>query len=200
MRLFVAVELDQEVVERLARLVRELREALPDIRWARRESLHLTLRFLGEVDESRVDELSAVLEEAAGSVGGAIRLEVEGLGTFGDRKRPRVVWAGVRERTGALEALVEAVERAVVSRGFERESKPFRPHLTLARLKRSSPGLGRALAARAGTDLGVSTISEITLMRSRLRPEGAEYKALRKFSLGAADRRGSGEGDPGGTP
>lgn len=183
MRLFVALDLDESVMGRLDELLGELRRELPEIRWARREGLHLTLRFLGEVDEARVPALCQALEGVAEATA-PFRVEVEGLGTFGDRRRPKVVWAGVQERSGALEELQGRVERAAVEAGFETESRPFRAHLTLARLKRSHPGLGRALAPRAALKLGASRAGSMTLIQSRLSPEGARYTPVRSFAFG----------------
>ena len=158
----------------------ELRHELADIRWARRASFHLTLKFLGEVDEALIPALQGRLQQAA-AASGAFEIAVEGLGTFGDRKRPRVVWAGIHERTGALDALQAGVEGAADSEGIEAEARPFRPHLTLARLKRSHPGLGRALAPRSSISLGSSRVSGFTLMQSRLEPGGTLYTPLHRF-------------------
>ena len=183
MRLFVAVELDAEVLDRIGQLTGELGREVPSVRWARRESLHLTLKFLGEVDDGRVPALCERLASAVRGAGGPFPMEVEGLGTFGDSLKPRVVWAGIQERSGALEALRNAVEGAAVAEGFDPEPRSFRPHLTLARLKGGAAGLGRALATRAGARLGTSVVRGVTLMSSRLSPSGAQYSAVRRFEL-----------------
>jgi 2'-5' RNA ligase len=183
MRLFVALSLPEPVLERLEDLLSELGRAVPDVRWARPGSLHVTLKFLGEVEEPRIPSLCAALSAAAGRAGTRFSMEVEGLGTFGDRRHPRVVWVGIHERTGALAALQEVVEGVCVGEGFEKEGRPFRPHLTLARLKGRFPGLGRALATRAGVKLGAFRVSSFSLIQSLLRPEGARYVPLERFVL-----------------
>jgi 2'-5' RNA ligase len=184
MRLFVAIELEEALLNRIMDLVGKLRGELPKIRWSRREAIHLTLRFLGEVDAGRVAALEESLSRSAARATGGFTVEVEGLGTFGDRRRPRVVWAGVQERSGALESLRGAVEEASLAVGFEGEERPFRPHLTLARLKHSHPDLGRALATRAAVRLGSSLVKSFSLIESRLSTEGASYSRVALFGLG----------------
>lgn len=183
MRLFVAVEIPSEVLEALARLIEDLRRDAPGVRWSDPSRIHLTIKFLGEVDEAAASELSARLERAAASVAGGAGVLVRGVGTFGGRS-PRVVWAGV-EAPG-LVPLRDAVEEAAAACGFPRESRPFKPHLTLARLKKPSPRLGAALARQAGREIGRFEARSCALIRSLLRPDGAEYLRLREFGMGEA--------------
>lgn len=185
MRLFVAVELSEAIREQVRALLDGLKRDVPEVRWARPEALHVTLKFLGEVESERVDPLCEALERASGA--GApppFDIEVEGLGTFGDRKRPRVVWAGLRERTGALEELQGAVEQACEALGFPLEERRFHPHLTLARIKGPMPSLGRALATRSGVRLGSAQVGSFALVRSELQPDGALHTVLKRFALG----------------
>jgi 2'-5' RNA ligase len=185
-RLFVAVDLPGPLRGRVEELLAELRREVPDVRWTRAEGIHLTLKFLGEVEEGRVGEVAGALAGAARRARGGFTVVVAGLGTFGDRGRPRVVWAGVREPTGSLARLHAEVESAAGPLGFPPEGRPFSPHLTLARLKAPSRHLGRALAARAQTEVGAFEVGACCLFQSLLRPSGAEYARLGEFPLGSA--------------
>lgn len=185
MRLFVAVEIPGAVRASLEALLAELRRDVRDVRWSRVESIHLTLKFLGEVEEPRLGPLSGALEAAASAAAGGFEVGVGALGTFGDPRRPRVVWAGVRDPAGGLAALQEAVEAACEGCGFPREERAFSPHLTLARPKGPSRDLSRALPARAGWEGGRFAVASIVLFQSLLKPEGAAYLPLRVLGLGA---------------
>lgn len=131
--------------------LRERREKLP-VKWVRPENIHLSLKFLGEVDEAREPELRAALQQAAGSraEARAITVHVEGFGVFPDYHRPRVVWAGVAPDP-ALELLQHGVEQAFAPLGFPTDARPFRPHVTLGRAGRDArprdfAGLAEVLA------------------------------------------------------
>jgi RNA 2',3'-cyclic 3'-phosphodiesterase len=189
LRLFVAVDLPAEMRAHLETLLTLLRREARDVRWARSSGVHLTLKFLGEVEESRLGSLGAALGRAAGSVAGGFPLAIGGFGTFGDRRRPRVVWLGAREESGALMRLAAAIESACGSEGFPREDRAFSPHLTLARLKSPSRSLQKALAAGEPGELGSLQVTSFVLFQSLLRPEGAEYVKIREFPLAAS--RGS---------
>jgi len=185
MRTFVAVDLPAHARGALEALLQQLGREVPDVRWARSAGIHLTLKFLGEIQEARVPSLAASLLGAASSVAGGFPVAIRRLGTFGDRRSPRVVWVGVEEPAGSLGRLQRAVDEACAGEGFARETRPFSPHLTLARLKAPSRSLGRALTARPDLDLGSFPIERVTLFQSILRPEGAQYVRLRDFPLAA---------------
>jgi len=183
-RLFAAADLPAGTREHLADLLAELSREAPEIRWARPGSIHLTLKFLGEVAEEAVPSLAAALDRAAAEASGAIPIGVAGIGTFGERKRPRVVWVGITDPEGALARLAGSVERSFEREGFAPEDRPFSPHLTLARPKAPSPRLAAALASRSRIDLGASEIASVILFQSRLGPEGATYVRLHEAPLG----------------
>ncbi len=192
-RTFVAVELDaslrQALVQAQARLRSRLEQAAgPGVRvqWVRPDSIHLTLKFLGDIPEERVGEIRTAL---TGAVARQVRLSVpaEGLGAFPDARAPRVLWVGLLERDGALTRLASEVETALVAIGFAPESKPFHPHLTLARIKERSRDVGRALS-RGGLleqDMkpGALAVDAVCLMQSELRPSGAVYTELCRLPL-----------------
>ena len=181
MRAFIAIALPDEIHRELAREQAAFRAACPDARWTRAEGIHLTLKFLGEIREPQVKQVTAALT----SLGNFNRFEVEvkGFGCFPDARRPRVFWAGVAAPPD-LARLAAGVEDAMASLGFEREQRNYNPHLTLARFNnpRPKPRLQDAIALQAGVSLGQFEVSEFFLFESRLSPGGAEYRKVARFS------------------
>ena len=181
MRAFIAIALPDEIHRELARQQAAFRAACPDARWTRAEGIHLTLKFLGEIREPQVKQVTAALT----SLGNFNRFEVEvkGFGCFPDARRPRVFWAGVAAPPD-LARLAAGVEDAMASLGFEREQRNYNPHLTLARFNnpRQKPRLQDAIALQAGVSLGQFEVSEFFLFESRLSPGGAEYLKVARFS------------------
>lgn len=172
MRLFVAIALPEPVQQQLAQLRRELAGA----RWVRPEQLHLTLAFLGEVAEERLEQLTAAL--------GSIRyqpfaLQFDRLGCFPNQRHPRVVWIGLQPNP-ELQRLAQAVQAAVTACGISLEERPFHPHITLARLKQADP---RQLAALLTQQPALPEVAVATflLFQSRLSVQGAEHRVLRRF-------------------
>jgi 2'-5' RNA ligase len=187
-RTFLAVELSDAVRSALGREIARLARALPHVRWADPAGMHLTLSFLGELDDARLaDATAAAIEAAADSQPFTLRLA--GLGSFGPPRAPRVIWAGVG---GDVQRLVELQERlagALEARGFPREQRPFAPHLTLARLKVAPPPaeLARLPQLLAAPVASVAwPVDAIAVMKSEpLRP-AARYTRLERVLLGAA--------------
>ena len=195
MRLFVAVDLPDSLRAALARERNRLKAACgpgEGVRWSRPEGLHLTLKFLGEVAAARLAEVSAALA----STGGFEPFDVGagGFGFFPSARRPRVFWVGL-DAPPALGELAARIESAMEPLGFARETRPFQPHLTLARFagQRAQPALEAALSAAGGANWGRFTVREYFLFESRLRPGGAEYSKLACFP-------GDGAGTPRGLP
>ena len=186
-RTFVAVELEGKVLATLEQQIARLRRALPEVRWAEVSSLHLTLAFLGELDDAKL----AAATEAAAEVAVAARpftLQVAGLGTFGPSWAPRVVWAGLAGEMGALLALQRRLVLALEACGFPREERPFAPHLTLARLKQplGAEALARltAILQAHRTRAALLPVKALAVMQSELLRSGARYTCLRACALG----------------
>ncbi|NDJ33589.1 MAG: RNA 2',3'-cyclic phosphodiesterase [Chloroflexi bacterium] len=180
-RLFIACELPDEVRSKLARTLDNLKKRTDAPRWVRAESIHLTVKFLGDTPTERIPEIEGMLLEAAArSTPHSVTLK--GLGVFPNLQRPRVLWGGLH---GELEPL-HALHKAVCARlGWEK--RPFTPHLTLARIKSRKAGQQAADLVRSGAYSGaIATwhINSVSLMRSDLQPTGAVYTCLRSFPLG----------------
>ncbi|MGA8035620.1 MAG: RNA 2',3'-cyclic phosphodiesterase [Candidatus Acidiferrales bacterium] len=180
MRLFVAITPPEEIRQRLIRTMEQLKPLSRWPRWVRPEGLHLTLKFLGDVEPEQLDAVVAALREVRAAR--PIEIQFRGVGSFSKHDRPRVLWAGLRE-SEELAALAASVERRMLALGFANEEREFSPHITLARIQ--SPegidNLARAAAAFASYDFGTMHVREFQLFQSTLRPTGAEYAWLRNF-------------------
>jgi 2'-5' RNA ligase len=199
-RSFVAIELSEEAIGALDRVQRGLKKEAPRdaVRWSRPESIHLTLQFLGDVASERIGAISEALRGVCAGQGPFV-MEMRDLGVFPNPRRPRVIWVGISEPSGALAALQKGVSQALEPLGFEPEQRAFTPHLTLGRaLRRAST---RELAALGELithfDVGVLsrvTVDRVILMRSDLKPDGAVYTPQAVLALGASADQEAGFG------
>jgi 2'-5' RNA ligase len=195
LRVFAAVELPEEVRARVAVASRDLVAGIRAAKPVAVENLHVTVRFVGEVEDAAVGALCAAVGEAAASVatsGAPLSAELRGFGVFPDRRRPRIVWAGIADPRGVFPALEAAVSERLAALGHARESRPYSAHLTVARLGEGvrDPGVLPARLAAAERDppaFGAFPVRELTVFRSELGRGGSRYTALARFPL-AKDR------------
>ena len=184
-RAFVAANLDSGLKAALARVQDRLKATRADVGWVRPENLHLTLKFLGQVEDGRLGAIGEAIAAAATGCG-PIRLVFEGLGAFPYPRAARVVWIGLSHGAEALAKLQTRIETGLESLGFAREERPFTAHLTLGRVR--SPAyreqLARALTGAPTETLGEMVLDRIELMKSDLHVAGARYSILQSFSLG----------------
>jgi 2'-5' RNA ligase len=180
-RTFVAVLLSDELRSRLAVEIDGLRRH-PGVAWVAAENLHITLKFLGGVDEGRLPTVVAALDAAV--TVGAFDVAVRGLGAFPTPTRPRVIWAGTAPAP-AFTRLAESVDRALVALGFSPEGRAFTAHVTLGRVRepRRDAALTAALEAAATRAFGSLRVERVSLMRSDPSPRGARYTELAGFAL-----------------
>lgn len=182
MRTFIAVPLPIECARTLAEMQSALRRFGADVRWTAVPSIHLTLKFLGEIDPAILPGLTGTLQAVPFSASFTLRLE--GMGAFPNLQRPRVIWCGIEGDRPALSRLQESVEEACVRAGFERETRPFQPHLTLGRVqgKRNLQPLLDYI--KIGTSLRCEFVVEhYRIYRSTLTPQGAIYDVLESIQL-----------------
>ncbi len=183
-RTFIACEISPKLRERLGREMGRLREAAPLVAWVKPENVHLTLKFLGDVKEDDLGELFEELEAEAEGFG-PFSLEVRGVGAFPNWRNPRVVWAGMGEGAEEAVRLAGLVEDLCVDLGYEAEHRPFRPHLTLGRVKIPAHGHGLEGAARemGGIPFGHIDVDEVVVYMSSLRRTGPVYSPMARFEL-----------------
>ncbi len=184
MRLFVAVELSNKVQRVLGRIQTALQPRCDGVRWIPTHQLHITLKFLGDVVDSDVPSACDAVTEAATAIQPFV-MAVRGCGCFPDDRAVRVVWAGLDEPTGSLLACATGPDEALEVAGFDRERRPFSPHITLGRLRQDrSGGAIRAAVEAYSFDTVEQTVKSITLMSSVLSPNGPVYTPVCTAALG----------------
>src|SRR5271166_4828942 len=192
MRLFVALDIDDSIRERIARVAEGVGPFAPDARWVKPESLHVTLKFIGEQQDSAIESIKQSLATVSGA---AIEIQFRGYGFFPTATSARVFWVGMHAGP-ELAALAAAVDQATATLGVPKEDRAFSQHLTLARaaggsgsprrLKGDSPNrafqrLQEKLSALPGPEFGTMTAREFFLYQSQLSPKGSKYTKLERF-------------------
>ncbi len=192
MRLFVALDIDPSIRERIARFLDEVRGLAPAARWVSAESLHVTLKFIGERPDAMVSEIEPAIRSVSAK---AFQLSFHGTGFFPNQNSARVFWIGIEADT-ALGELAAQIERALVPLRIEAENRAFNPHLTLARAGEGAPGRQMsdkpnrtfsALREKFGTmpaaDFGTMRAADFFLYRSQISSRGSQYSKLASFTL-----------------
>ena len=184
-RTFIGIDLGKAIRDRLIALQETLARAGTEVKWVEPDNLHVTLLFLGEVDERQVPPVCAAVAEGAATVM-AFPLSVETVGCFPNVRRPRVLWAGVGEGTQAVCTLHDVLERPLLELGcYRREERQYTPHITLGRVKSDRPTdkLAAALARQAGWKGGETVVREVHVLSSELTPQGPLYTVLSRAKL-----------------
>lgn len=182
-RLFIAIKVQPEpaLLERLKEFQRIFRN--DRIKWVAPESMHLTLKFMGETDEALIPNIREKMEEVRKSHQG-FKMEIKGIGTFGKPGKPRVIWAGI-EGSEPARALQHTIEKATGELGFEAEQRDFKPHLTLARVKfiKHTQQLDELIKRDEKKHFQELPVTAFHLVESKLTPGGPQYKVLASFPL-----------------
>lgn len=182
-RVFVAVGISDEARKQLVDAVDRIRQDVSNgVQWARPDGLHLTLKFLGNIGVDQVPPLLDCLAPVAADTR-PFPIQLAGLGMFPNRRKPRVLWAGVNGDLDALSSLQQSAEDAINSLGHPPERRPFRPHITLGRPRRSASDsqlgrIGRVVAGATPPESVSWKVQSIEVMQSELHPSGARYTVL----------------------
>lgn len=173
MRVFIAVELPEEIKEELNKLVGSLKRSISDVKWVEKENFHITIRFIGEVEEDKVLKLEKILDDI-GSKFSPFKVEIRDIGNF-----PHVLWVGIEEGSDILRNIAYAIEGSLMREGFQPADKLFSPHITLGRVKRSIKKFS------VNKEFGPYSfvVDSITLMESRLFSTGPVYTPIRVVRL-----------------
>jgi 2'-5' RNA ligase len=185
-RTFIAVGLDKSVRDRVVLLQEALAGTGSEVKWVEPENLHVTLLFLGEVDDRDLVNVCRVVAEVAGGLP-PFSMAVQGAGSFPNPRRPHTLWVGVGEGTQELVALHDALEPPLLALGcYRREERQYTPHVTLGRVRSDRPGdaLPAALAKQAGWRCGEQAVREVLVMGSELTPQGPVYTVMGRGKLG----------------
>jgi 2'-5' RNA ligase len=182
-RAFLALEIPDEVKREIELAVDRIRDGLPRSRWVRTSALHVTLKFLGDVEAERLETLTSQLAPLLADLE-PVQVELGGTGFFPSPSRARVAWIG--GTAPGVRPVVEAVEGVTARAGFKRERRRWSLHLTLARIKRPWPVPATERFSTWGQELALSPFeaTEVVLFESELRPTGAVYTALERMPLG----------------
>lgn len=184
LRTFIAIELSETVRQDVARVIAELDRIEAAVRWVKPENLHLTLKFLGDVEEPRLSDLFDGTEEVLRGIQ-AFRITFRGLGAFPHLRRPRVFWIGIEQGADSLKTVQKRIEDRLTGLGFPRDTKAFSPHLTLGRVKKSLRGIFELASTIERMSVGPEEMSveRVVVMKSVLTPEGPIYSKLREVPL-----------------
>jgi len=187
LRSFIAIELPETLKKALAEFQQELGECDPDVRWTRPEHIHLTLKFLGNIEEDKADIIAAKIKEICEGQPG-FKLGILGTGVFPNNRLPRILWAGI-ELKDEIKALQAGIEEAMASLGFEREKRRFSPHLTLGRFRspRGKQAVLDKMDSYRENIFGIMDVNSVLLMRSDLDPGGAKHTKIAEAYLDDTD-------------
>lgn len=186
-RSFLAIELPNSVLKKIEEVQGDLKQSRADVRWVNPRNIHLTLKFFGNIDESKIESIAHAIEGPVTATP-PFSLKVKGLGAFPHLKNLRILWMGLTEGKGVLTILQRQVEEELGKVGFEREERPFQPHLTLGR-SNSSRGRDELIGMMEKyreEEFGEFMVEKLILFKSDLRPTGPIYMALREAKLGIA--------------
>ena len=184
-RSFLAIELPKSIVKKIEEVQEDLKLSRADVRWVSPGKIHLTLKFFGNIDESKIESIFQAIKEPVKATP-SFFLKVNGLGAFPHLKNPRVIWMGLTEGKDNLTTFQQQLEGELEKIGFEREERPFQPHLTLGR-SNSSRGrdeLFGMMEKYTEEEFGEFPVEKVVLFKSDLRPSGPIYTALRELKLG----------------
>ncbi len=185
MRCFVAIDIDDGLRGRIDKLQREFKKRLKNpagIKWVEPKLIHLTIKFLGEIEDTRADQIAQTLESVCGGHKG-FDIEFSTVGSFG--RPPKVIWLGTKKVTAQLEKLAQDIEQAFENLGFEKEQRPFSPHLTIARVKERRPDtqLIEVIGGFGKIDAQSVKADSVCFYKSQLTSAGPVYTLLKKINL-----------------
>ncbi len=187
MRAFIAIELPERIKDFLSRIQGQLKSAGADVKWVEPQNIHLTLKFLGEINEERLVRSAQILEEITRGKN-SFQIRLSSVGAFPKISSPRVVWVGIDKGDSETKEIARALEEAIEKIGISKEDRPFSSHITIGRARSS---LNRdklvvilnKLADNLGGESPEFTVTKIALFKSTLTPKGPIYEALKEAIL-----------------
>jgi len=188
MRVFICFDLNVRTVNNLVLLQEDLHKPIVElggkVRWTPPEDIHLTLKFLGETDDDMVFQIRSKLREVA-KQHPMVEAETVGTGAFPNAKIPRIIWVGTGKGADAIVTLQQDIETALEKLGIQKDDRPFKPHVTIGRIKtqKQRVNLESIILPHADKQYGVSLAKDFALYRSVLHPRGAIYQVIERFPL-----------------
>jgi 2'-5' RNA ligase len=184
-RSFLAIELPKPILRKIEEVQGDLRSTRADVRWVNPEKIHLTLKFFGNIEESRIEPIFKSIEEPIRNTL-PFSLEVRGVGAFPHLRNPRVIWMGLVDGREVLVSFQKQIETQLEKIGFQPEDRPFHPHLTLGRMKssRGKDELVGRIERHKEEEFGDFQVERVILFKSDLKPSGPIYTLLKEIKLG----------------
>ncbi len=188
-RAFVAISLPENIKNHIRAVQAEFKNQGLKMRWVRPENIHITLKFLGDIKKSDIENIEMAMENGARGIS-PLKLMVKGAGVFPGLRRPRVLWAGLKGDTGHLLNFWKELDKNLDKAGFPSENRPFKAHLTIARIKQAidTGKLVEMMEKFAQSESEAFIAGKITLYQSRLKPSGPVYTKLKEVSLAGKTR------------
>ncbi len=191
-RSFIAIDVeDPELVSKIVRIQEEILSSSARLKPVERQNLHFTLKFLGDVEEARIELVVSTMKEVLASFE-PFSMHLRGVGAFPRVSRPNVVWIGVDEGRDIFIEMAKELDRSLAKLGFKRETKGFEPHLTVARVKGYSGDLPEVIRRISDVDVGIMSVEEVRLKKSTLTPKGPIYETLHRVELKRREEAGRG--------
>ena len=188
MRTFIAIELPSEIKNSLSRLQDDLKATQADVKWVAPENIHLTLKFLGEADDKKLEKINKIIDDAAKEKN-RFQMRISSLGAFPKIDFPRVIWVGVDMGDKEVKAIAEELEEKIAQIGIPEENRPFSSHITIGRTRTSLNRERLVQDLKNKAELGARKlefyVTKITLFKSTLTPRGPIYEALKEINLKA---------------
>ena len=183
MRVFIAVDIDdQKIISHIVSIGREIKASGAHVKLVEPENIHITLKFLGEIQEKDLEIVNSIVSESVEGIK-KFYINMVGVGAFPTPKNPRVIWVGVSEGAQELTNLAVKVSSQLERLGFRKENRPFSPHVTICRVKRYNPRLKELIKRYEDQEFGKFLVKEVRVKQSKLTPQGPIYKTLFRKEL-----------------
>lgn len=184
MRIFISIEIPEEIKEKIEKLVNSMKLMLTPIKWADKKNLHVTLKFLGWVADEKLPEMKKCIADCVRGFG-PFTLNFAGIGSFPDQKHPRAIWVALNEGADRSKKLADKIDCEISRQGFREEEREFTPHLTIGRIKEKVDvaALSKFVLEHGGTDFGSMKVGHISIMKSTLRRSGPTYEELDQVKI-----------------
>ena len=186
MRAFIAIGLPQEIKDFLSQLQEELKATGADVKWVKPDNIHLTLKFLGEIDDKKLEKIIEIIDEAAKEKD-KFQVRISSLGAFPKIDFPRVIWVGIDTPDKDIKQIAESLEEKIAKIGIPKEDRPFSSHITIGRTKSTLNREKLVQGLKNKVELGGKKLefyaTKITLFKSTLSPKGPIYEALKESNL-----------------
>ncbi len=184
-RTFIAVELPKQINDSIQKLQNDLKDSMLDARWVKYGNIHLTLKFLGDTKATKLELIGTVIQEIARKYS-PFTISLAGIGAFPNSRKPSVIWTGIDKGKDEISKLANEIESAMEKLGFPKENRPFKPHLTIGRVREiNHPSeMIKALENPNVGEIGEFTVDRIDFIKSQLNPKGSIYTTLAEGMFG----------------